>query len=64
MATAILPDIQGQGIAWDLTDTSPTLWGISREDSEVVEFDVPVQEVTATPQQEWEVRGPGAFELG
>ena len=66
VATASLPAIQGQGIAWEPTPTAPsepTLWGISREDSEVVEFDVPVEEITGAPQQEWSVRGPGAFEL-
>ncbi len=66
VATASLPAIQGQGIAWDLASTTqggPTLWGISREDSAVVAFDIPVEEITGTPQQEWDVRGPGAFQL-
>ncbi|KAF2416685.1 hypothetical protein EJ08DRAFT_98807 [Tothia fuscella] len=44
VATISLPDIAGQGIAWDRSGTgNGNLWGISRDSLEVVEMRVPTQ---------------------
>jgi hypothetical protein len=41
IATVKLPGVEGQGIAWDLTDRHPTLWAIKRSTKQVLQFDVP-----------------------
>lgn len=46
VATVELPEIQGQGIAWDRSGARPTLWGISRADSEVISFSVPYRSIS------------------
>ncbi|MPZ61386.1 MAG: hypothetical protein GEU93_08830 [Propionibacteriales bacterium] len=42
IATTDLPEIQGQGIAWEGTEAPSALWGISRRDSQVIRYDVPL----------------------
>jgi hypothetical protein len=46
VATISLPDIAGQGIAWDRSGSgsNASLWGISRDSQEVVEMKVPQQQ--------------------
>lgn len=63
VATIQAPNIAGQGIAWDRSQgTNGSLYGISRESTQIVEMRVPLQEC------EWDVpvavgatHGPGDF---
>ncbi len=66
VATVSLPDIAGQGIAWDRsiksTVANGTLYGISRESRQVVEMNIPLQ--TCQPNYTLSVGnvyGPGRF---
>lgn len=61
VATVSLPGIEGQGIAWDRNGPEPTLWGISRQRSEVLNYSIPWRDISAPNQSYWDVRGPGAF---
>ncbi len=62
VATVAVPGIQGQGIAWDRTDRRrPTLWGIHRDDSRVVEHAVPFEAVRDPRRHDWQVLRPGSF---
>lgn len=62
VATVTLPEIEGQGIAWDTDGRGrPTLWGISRDRAEVTEFQVPFRRIQTPEQPWWDVRGPGEF---
>ncbi|GAA4287962.1 hypothetical protein [Georgenia daeguensis] len=62
LGTVSLEGIEGQGIAWDRTDnTNPSLWGISRDNDEVREFAVPVDDVAEPSGPEWGVLGPDEF---
>lgn len=62
VATIALPGIEGQGIAWDRSDNkAPTLWGISRANDQVHEFNVPIEQVTSETDSQWEILGPGEF---
>ena len=61
VATVGLPGIEGQGIAW-ADERDPGLWGISRDNNRVFEFDVPWQDIEDPADPVGEVRGPGDFE--
>ena len=63
VATISLPDIAGQGIAWDRSqDRNGSLYGISRASTEVVEMRVPLQDCEwITPTVVGAVYGPGDF---
>jgi hypothetical protein len=63
VATIALPDIAGQGIAWDLSEgRNGSLYGISRESTEVMEMRVPLQECEwNVPTVVGSVYGPGQF---
>lgn len=53
--------IEGQGIAWDdMGSRSTTLWAIGRDNSEVISYAIPIDEIT-DPQPSWDVLGPGQF---
>jgi hypothetical protein len=43
VATVKLPDIEGQGIAWDRSTSEPVLYGIRRSKKQVVRMSVPLQ---------------------
>jgi hypothetical protein len=62
IATVNLPGVEGQGIAWDLTSTHPTLWAIKRSTKQVLQFDVPWQQIQGQPADDGHVNGPGQFE--
>lgn len=62
VATIELPGIQGQGIAWDHARQNSTLWGISRNTSEVLSYRIPVDDIVASDEDPWQVNGPGEFE--
>jgi hypothetical protein len=61
VATISLPDIAGQGIAWDRGRQTPTLWGISRDSRNVVRMTVPLQHGKPTAPPVGDVYGPGHF---
>jgi hypothetical protein len=66
VATVDLPDIAGQGIAWDRSARTQggngTLYGISRESRQVVEMRVPLQACRPnTDLPVGVVLGPGDF---
>ncbi|WP_432506886.1 hypothetical protein [Kineococcus arenarius] len=63
VATVELPGIEGQGIDWDDQAHEPALWGISRDNSQVLSFDVPWQDVVDTGAPAGTVRGPGDFRV-
>jgi len=56
--TVSLPDIEGQGIAWDRSSEEPILYGILRPESQVIQMSVPVQESAPTPEPVGVVHGP------
>ncbi|MBB5791858.1 hypothetical protein [Jiangella mangrovi] len=62
VATISLPGIQGQGIAWDDARQNSTLWGISRNSSEVLSYRIPVNDIEESDDDPWQVNGPGEFE--
>lgn len=61
VATVNLPDIEGQGIAWDRSATQPTLWGILRETREAFAMSIPTQTGTPQPVVVGEVNASGEF---
>ncbi|KAK4495077.1 hypothetical protein PRZ48_013404 [Zasmidium cellare] len=63
VATISLPDIEGQGIAWDRSQgRNGSLYGISREGSQIVEMRVPLQNCSWTvPTTVGAVYEPGEF---
>lgn len=61
VATISAPQIAGQGIAWDRSSRTPTLWGISRDSKEVVQMSVPLQPGRPTPPPVGRTYGPGSF---
>jgi hypothetical protein len=62
VATISLPDIEGQGIAWDDAGDKSTLWGISRQNRRVVQYAIPFTEITDPEGSPWDVLGPGEFQ--
>lgn len=62
VATIKLPGIQGQGIAWDDARQNSTLWGISRNSSEVLSYRIPVNDIDESTDEPWQVNGPGEFQ--
>ena len=45
VATIALPDIEGQGIAWDRSEgQNGSLWGISRQGGQVIQMSAPLQD--------------------
>ena len=62
VATVDLPEIQGQGIAWDRsTAKNPTFWAISRPAKQVRSFTMPLGSIVDPVAKGWQVLGPGAF---
>ncbi|MFD1717761.1 hypothetical protein [Georgenia deserti] len=62
LGTVALEGIEGQGIAWDRSETGePTMFGISRDNDEVREYSVPVEQIAAPPEPRWDVVGPEDF---
>jgi hypothetical protein len=60
--TVALDGIEGQGIAWDRSDRRhPTLFGISRDNDRVVEFELPLSDLAEVSEPGWRVVGPGDF---
>jgi len=67
IAAVALPGIEGQGIAWDdrhsrSGHSRPSLWGISRENSRVIQFAIPFRSIPDPRRTYWDVLGPGEFE--
>lgn len=61
VATVHLPDVEGQGIAWDRTARAPRLWTIKRSTRQVLSFTVPYASIEDPAGEPWEVLGPGRF---
>ncbi|WP_350280508.1 hypothetical protein [Kribbella sp. HUAS MG21] len=62
IATVELPDVQGQGIAWDRSDPrQPTFWAISRPKRLVHTFSMPLASLQTPTAKGWQVLGPGQF---
>ncbi|TDW60732.1 hypothetical protein [Kribbella pratensis] len=62
IATVNLPDVQGQGIAWDRSDPRhPTFWAISRPNRLVHTFSMPITSIKTPTAKGWSVLGPGQF---
>lgn len=59
IATVKLPGVEGQGIAWDLRSNEPALWAIKRTTKQVLQFDVPWQEIQPQSAEAGRVNGPG-----
>jgi hypothetical protein len=62
VATVSLPGIEGQGIAWEDAGDRSDLWAISRQNSQVVSFSVPAEDIPARERSYWDVLGPGEFQ--
>ncbi|WP_216853643.1 hypothetical protein [Phytoactinopolyspora halotolerans] len=63
VGTVALPQIEGQGIAWDhARGREATLWGISRDTRQVTSFSVPVHDIEEPERDYWDVLGPGEFQ--
>jgi hypothetical protein len=62
IATVRLPGVEGQGIAWDLTDRHPTLWAIKRSTKQVLQFDAPYRDIAEPHTADWQINHPGHFD--
>jgi hypothetical protein len=62
IATVRLAGVEGQGIAWDLSGSRPTLWAIKRSTKQVLQFEVPYDQIQEPAAEEGHVNGPGQFE--
>lgn len=62
VATVTLPTVEGQGIAWDLSHTKPTLWAIKRSTKQALSFTVDYRSIKDPPAPGWTVLGPGQFQ--
>jgi hypothetical protein len=60
-ASVAVPGIEGQGIAWDLTGHTPTLWGIQRSTKQVKQYEVDYRQIKSSTTVPWKVLGPGQF---
>jgi hypothetical protein len=61
VATVELPEVEGQGIAWDRSRGKPRLWTIRRSTSQVLTFTVPYASINDPTGNPWQVLGPGEF---
>ncbi|MEQ7126095.1 hypothetical protein ABN034_16395 [Actinopolymorpha sp. B11F2] len=61
VATVELPEVEGQGIAWDRSGDKPRLWTIRRSTSQVLTFTVPYGSISDPTTAPWQVLGPGEF---
>jgi hypothetical protein len=62
VATVELPGVEGQGIAWDRSSRTPTLWTIKRSTKQVLVFDAPYKTIVTPPTTSFHVYGPGHFQ--
>ncbi len=62
VATVNLPDVEGQGIAWDRSGRQPTLWTIKRTTRQALSFSVPYRQIANPDTSYWQVLGPGQFQ--
>jgi hypothetical protein len=63
VATVNLPNVEGQGIAWDRSGDKPTLWTIKRSTSQALAFTVPFGSISdPDASSDWQVLGPGQFQ--
>lgn len=62
VATVELPEVEGQGIAWDRSGKKSTLWTIKRSTRQAFSFTVPYRSISDPPTSYWRVLGPGQFE--
>lgn len=62
VATIDLPDISGQGIAWDRSHSgAPTLWGLTRDSHHIVQMQIPLQHGEPAEPTVGKVLEPGHF---
>ncbi|WP_218825682.1 hypothetical protein [Streptosporangium subroseum] len=61
-ATVTLPNVEGQGIAWDRSSNRPTLWAIKRSTKQALSFTVPYSSISDPKTVNWQVLGPGHFQ--
>lgn len=59
VATVSLPDIEGQGIAWDRSSDEPVLYGILRPESQIIRMQLSIQPSAPAPAPVGVVHGPG-----
>jgi hypothetical protein len=62
VATVGLPNVEGQGIAWDRSGAAPTLWAIKRSTKQAFSFSAPYRSITTPADTSWHVYGPGEFQ--
>jgi hypothetical protein len=62
VATVELPNVEGQGIAWDRSGRQPTLWTIKRSTRQALSFSVPYRSIANPTTSNWQVLGPGQFQ--
>jgi len=62
VATVTLPNVEGQGIAWDRSGDKPTLWAIKRSTSQALSFAAPYRSISDPHGSSWQVLGPGHFQ--
>jgi hypothetical protein len=61
VATVVLPEVEGQGIAWDRSGSNPALWTIKRSTRQALSFTVPYDEISDPDSPLGQVLGPGEF---
>ena len=61
IATVRLAGVEGQGIAWDLHGSQPTLWAIKRSTKQVLQFEAPYRDIAEPAASDWQVNGPDEF---
>jgi hypothetical protein len=62
VATVKLPNVEGQGIAWDRSGGKPMLWAIKRSTSQALSFSVPYRSIGDPKSPAFQVLGPGHFQ--
>jgi hypothetical protein len=62
LATVELPNVEGQGIAWERSGKQPTLWTIKRSTRQALSFTVPYRSISDPKTSYWRVLGPGQFQ--
>ncbi|MBC6456553.1 hypothetical protein HKK72_01280 [Actinomadura sp. HBU206391] len=62
VATVKLPNVEGQGIAWDRSSNKPTFWAIKRSTSQALSFNAPYRSISDPHTANWQVFGPGEFQ--
>jgi len=62
IATVDLPNVEGQAIAWDRSNSKPTLWAIKRSTSQALSFTVPYKSISDPTDSPFQILGPRQFQ--